>query len=182
MAVRQMIKTPRLDLVGATADMARAAAAGDLSDFGRLLDAHVPPDWPPPIMADAQENLVWMIESGARLAGALSWYMVLREKHLLVGFVGFKGPPRDGRVDIGYAVLDAHQRQGYASEAVRALTHWAFLDTRVQRIVAETMPDLTASIRVIEKCGYALIDTNAIGHEGEKSVVQYEMRRERLFG
>lgn len=112
----------------------------------------------------------------------LAWYLVLREKKSLIGFVGFKGPPRDGRLDIGYAILDAHHGKGYAAEAVRALTHWAFLDRRVQRIVAETLPHLTASIRVIEKCGYSLAAASTIGHDGEACVVQYEMTRERLFG
>lgn len=133
-------------------------------------------------MADAQKPLVQLIESGTSSMSGLAWYVVLRDKHTLIGFVGFKGPPRDGRLDIGYAILDAHQGRGYAAEAVRALTHWAFLDRRVQRIVAETYPHLTASIRVLEKCGYSLAAAATTGHDGEADVAQYEMRREQLFG
>lgn len=182
MTVRQTIKTPRLLLIGATGPMARASARGDHAAFAQLLDAHVPPDWPPPIMADAQEKLAEMVESSISFAGPLAWYVVLRDKHLLIGFTGFKGPPKDGRLDIGYAMLDSHQRNGYATEAVRTLTQWAFLDKRVQRVVGETLPDLTASIRVMEKCGYALVSSDTPGHDGEESVVQYEVTRARIEG
>ncbi|MBK8270096.1 MAG: GNAT family N-acetyltransferase [Planctomycetes bacterium] len=182
MTTRQTIKTPRLTLVGASVEMARAAASGDHSTFAQSLDAHVPPDWPPPIMADAQDKLVEMVEGSVSFASALALYVVLREKHLLIGFVGFKGPPVDGRLDIGYALLDAHHGKGYATEAVRTLTQWAFLDKRVQRIVAETLPDLTASIRVIEKCDYTLVTNSTTGHGGEENVVQYEITRMQLEG
>jgi [ribosomal protein S5]-alanine N-acetyltransferase len=176
MSLRQTIKTQRLTLVGATVEMARASAAGYHTAFAQLLDAHVPPDWPPPIMADAQDKLVTMIES-SQFASGMAWYIVLREKHLLIGFVGFKGPPVDGRLDIGYALLESQHGKGYATEAVDTLTQWSFLDQRVQCVVGETLPELIASIRVMEKCGYQLSSSSTTGHDGEENVVQYQITR-----
>ncbi|HWL93836.1 MAG TPA: GNAT family N-acetyltransferase [Phycisphaerae bacterium] len=181
MSQRQTIKTPRLSLVSASVDMARAAAESDHAALSQHLDAHVPPDWPPPIMTDAQENLVKQLQSATWLAG-LAWYLVLRDKHMLVGFVGFKSPPKDGRIDIGYAIVDSQHGKGLATEAVQALSHFAFMDPRVQRIVSETLPELTASKRVLEKCGFTLIAEETTGHGGEEGVVQYELRREFVFG
>ncbi len=182
MTPQQSIRTPRLRLVAATVPMAKAAADGDLAAFSQLLDAHVPPEWPPEIMADAQGPLVEQLKTAQSGTGSLAWYITLIDKKLLVGFAGFKGTPRDGRIDIGYAILDAHQKQGYATEAVNVLSHFAFMDPRVQRVVGETLPGLTASIRVMEKCGYTLVGTDVPGHDGEESVVQYELKREQLFG
>lgn len=50
-----------------------------------------------------------------------------------------------------YAFSPAYQRQGYATEASRALIEFAFLRLRLKRIVAMTTFDNAASIRVMEK-------------------------------
>jgi RimJ/RimL family protein N-acetyltransferase len=52
-----------------------------------------------------------------------------------------------------YAVAPAHQRHGYALEAARALVDHAFRELDLERIVATTTFDNTASIRVMEKLG-----------------------------
>jgi len=65
-----------------------------------------------------------------------------------------KGEPRDGTVEIGYSILPAFQRSGYASEAVAALVEWAFADARVERVIAETFPELAGSIGVLRKTGF----------------------------
>jgi hypothetical protein len=46
--------------------------------------------------------------------------------------------------------MEMHQRQGYATEAVGALLSWAFQGPAVQMVVADTLPGLTPSIRVME--------------------------------
>src|SRR5947207_10912214 len=53
--------------------------------------------------------------------------LVHREKGILVGKAGFKGPPgADGVVEIAYGVERDHQRRGYATEAAEALANYAF--------------------------------------------------------
>jgi RimJ/RimL family protein N-acetyltransferase len=106
------------------------------------------------------------------------WFVLLREPRTLVGTVGLKGPPVEGRADVGYAVLDAFQRVGYGTEATSALIDWAFADPRVACIVAETLPELAPSIRVIDKCGLVFVGVG-VGHEGEPAVQQYQLTRER---
>jgi len=50
-------------------------------------------------------------------------------------------------------MLEAHQRNGYCTEAVKALIAWAFGHPAVQTVIAHTLPELAPSIRVMEKCG-----------------------------
>jgi len=52
-----------------------------------------------------------------------------------------------------WAVSPRHQGQGYATEAARALIHYAVTELHLRRIVATTTYDNVASIRVMEKVG-----------------------------
>jgi RimJ/RimL family protein N-acetyltransferase len=52
-----------------------------------------------------------------------------------------------------YAFAPAYQRQGFASEATRALIDYAFAQLRLKRIVATTTYDNTASMGVMRKVG-----------------------------
>ena len=171
------LEATRLDLLAVDSPLARAMAS-DREELARLIGARVPKEWPPELMADALDFLVQATERDPDALGWWVWLVVLRAERVLIGSAGFKGPPGDtGRVDIGYSVLDAYQKRGYATEAVTALIEWAFQDVRVTRIIGETFPHLTPSIRVLEKCGFRFIGTG-VGHEGEPEVMQFERRRE----
>lgn len=56
-------------------------------------------------------------------------------------------------VDIGFAFLPAFWGQGYALEAASAAMEEGRRDFGLQRIVAITLPDNHASIKVLEKLG-----------------------------
>ncbi|HYN88087.1 MAG TPA: GNAT family N-acetyltransferase, partial [Ardenticatenaceae bacterium] len=67
------------------------------------------------------------------------------------------GRPVDhlNRVEPGlyWAIDPAHRRQGYASEAARALIAYAFEHLKLQYIIAGTNAENSASIRVMRKVG-----------------------------
>jgi [ribosomal protein S5]-alanine N-acetyltransferase len=56
---------------------------------------------------------------------------------------------------LGYWLGAAHIRCGYMSEAVRAVIPYAFGQLRLHRLEAASMPSNTASIRVLERTGFA---------------------------
>ena len=72
----------------------------------------------------------------------------------LVGWGGFKGPPRDGTVELGYAVAPAREGRGLATAAVRAMLRDAFADPGVHAVIAHTLPEPGPSPRVLEKAGF----------------------------
>jgi len=91
----------------------------------------------------------------------------------LVGSGGYKGPPSsEGTVEIGYGIVSDHQRRGYALEAVRGLLTRAFALPQVQRVIAETLPELGPSIGVLRKSGFRLI-----GEGSEPGVIRFELTR-----
>jgi len=152
-----MIETARMRLVPATVALARAELT-DRAEFAHLLSAAVPGEWPPEMLADALPIFLEWIEAAPHQAGWYVWYAVTRASGevgpMLIASGGFKGPPQDGTVEIGYSVLPRFQGQGFASEMVRALIDWAFVQPNVMRIVAETTEGNTPSVRLLNRLGF----------------------------
>jgi RimJ/RimL family protein N-acetyltransferase len=73
---------------------------------------------------------------------------------VIVGQGGFKGPPRDGSVEIAYGTEPDHRDKGYATETAAALVDYAFTFDDVRTVIAHTLPDSTASQCVLFKCGF----------------------------
>lgn len=77
---------------------------------------------------------------------------------IAVGQCGFKGPPdSDGVVEIAYGVVSDQERNGYATEAARALLAYAFSIDQVKRVRAHTLLASNASQRVLAKCGFQYV-------------------------
>jgi RimJ/RimL family protein N-acetyltransferase len=67
------------------------------------------------------------------------WTMMLKEKQVMVGDLCFKGAPNEaGEIEIGYGTYEDFQGAGYMTEAIAALTAWAFEQPGVTTILAET--------------------------------------------
>jgi ribosomal-protein-alanine N-acetyltransferase len=129
----------------------RAALAADLG-------ARVPEDWPAEDLRDFLPVYGQIVNDAAARAGWGIWLMIQPAEQTLVGDIGFKGPPDEhGTVEIGYSVLPAFRRRGYAAEAARALVVWAAAQPGVRRVTAECLPDNAASIRVLERIGMHIV-------------------------
>ena len=149
-----ILATPRLRLLPATPALIDAELDGP-GRLGRVLAAAVPADWPPE--HHDRETLEFWREQLAE-PGAAGWwlhYAVLIESEpgTVVGSVGYKGPPEDGVVEIGYSVVPSWQRRGLATEASRALVAEAWA-RGAEVVVAHTLEHLTPSIGVLRKLGF----------------------------
>jgi len=74
----------------------------------------------------------------------------------LVGRVRISGIQRGAfqNAHLGYFIDRDRCGRGYATEAVGAVTRWAFTTAGLHRLQASVMPHNVASIRVLEKAGY----------------------------
>ncbi len=137
------------------------------ADAAEILGVLPPASWPPEYN-DASTRQ-WMREMILRRPdehGYGSWYVVGDGR--LVGTAGYKGPPdANGEVEIGYAIIESERLKGYASGAVRLLTQRAFRDPRVKAVAAETIPELTGSQAVLERCGFTLVAKTPDTEAGE---------------
>jgi ribosomal-protein-alanine N-acetyltransferase len=152
-------------LVPARSELLDAALAGD-DALARVLGHDVVPGWATFRQAlKSKDDAAW----GSRL-------FVAGDPPELVGWGGFKGPPRDGVVEIGYEIAAARRRRGLATAAARAMVAEAFADERVQAVIAHTLPERNASNRVLEKAGFRF-DADAL--ESGRGVWRYRLTRPR---
>ena len=166
--VTAIILTTRLELIAATVETARA----DLQDkdlFAELLNAQVPNNWPPEFNDDdSKRYILQCLTEHPGQVGWHGWYFVLNNetanaKRILIGIGGFKGiPDQNGVAEVGYSLLSEFQNKGYASEAVIELLDWAFEHPQVSKIIAETLPQLPASIQLLEKVGFVFFSRSRL--------------------
>jgi ribosomal-protein-alanine N-acetyltransferase len=154
----RVVMTPRMRLIASTAELVRAEIA-DRTEFGRLLGARIPTNWPPGEAADA---LPWFLErleaAEPEDAGWYGFYGIVdsgeADAPVLVGGGGCLGPPVDGVVEIGYSVLPEFHRRGYAAEMMKAIIEWIGRDPRVRLVRAETDPENLASRTLLSRLGF----------------------------
>ena len=91
------------------------------------------------------------------------WLIIVREKNIGAGLLGFKSPPNEGKqAEIGYGIAASYQNKGYMTEAVQALINWAFESPLCEGVTATTVKN-PASNRLLEKMGAQIIDQNEEG-------------------
>ncbi len=78
-----------------------------------------------------------------------------------LGWFHFRpGPGTDlSNIDLGYRLRRSAWNKGYATEGSRALIDMGFTELGAERVFGHTMTVNTASRRVMEKCGLALVRT-----------------------
>ncbi|MER5198107.1 GNAT family N-acetyltransferase [Streptomyces sp. NPDC002755] len=92
--------------------------------------------------------------AGSHRPGWGMYVLVRVEDGLVVGGMGFQGPPTGGHVEIGFDLHPDARGRGYATEALAGLARWALDDTGVDTVVATTTHANTAARRVMERAGF----------------------------
>jgi [ribosomal protein S5]-alanine N-acetyltransferase len=150
--VTHAISTRRLKLVPLTPSLLRAVASGDLAYVEQQLDAPVGAGWERGVPASLR------LEQLAADPSEQPWLvraMVASTPRQVVGSIGFHAPPdADGRVEIGYDVVAAERRKGYAREGIHALLDWASATGRARVCVASVSPHNGPSLALLRSFGF----------------------------
>jgi [ribosomal protein S5]-alanine N-acetyltransferase len=167
------IQLDRLELIAATKELLEAE--GNHSQLAKCLEADIPDNWPPPLYDhDARQFFLSVVTENPEAVGWTTWYILLPDetgKKTLIGGVGSCGmPDEEGKIMVGYSLLNQYHGKGYATEALQGFLDWAKKALFLRKIVAHTFPHLTASIRVLEKNGF--IRHGAGADEGS---IQFEL-------
>jgi len=129
-------------------DLTRLLAGESHIERYEVVDGALPPEFILQAAADVAEDdeaLKWVVPH----------LFVSADEALVVGSGGFKGPPADGAVEIGYGVAPSARGRGFATQAVRLLVTLAFRVPGVMCVCAETATDNVSSRRVLEKAGFS---------------------------
>ena len=170
------LRTERLELRSVGPAAMAALVEGRREDAATKLAARLPPEWPDAHdlgflrlrlgqLRQRPEHQEWSVRA-----------MVLTEKRLLVGHLGFHGPPgvnalsRADAVEIGYQVFPPHRSQGYGREAVEALISWAHEERGIDSFVASVSPGNEPSLRIVRRLGFLHVgehwdDVDGLEHE-----------------
>ena len=120
------------------------------------MDALVREDWPE--AANVVHRLVGRTLTVAAVSvDELHWdgyFVVDKDSREVVGSCAFKTPPtEDGTVEIAYFTYPEFEGQGYATGMARKLIELASGSAAIRRVIAHTLPEKSASTRVLEKVG-----------------------------
>jgi len=119
-----------------------------------IVGAALPASWP---QADLLEVLPMQAAAEPAAEPFGIWLMIERDTNMVVGDIGFMGPPDGGIVEIGFSVIPDRRRRGFATEAARSLVDWAFRDPRIRQVDARSEPENEASARVLRAAGFARV-------------------------
>jgi len=169
------ILSPRLILRHLTPDMLRACVQARLADAAAALGSDLPLDWleEAAVMSLRLEQM----DSDPDYAPWSMRAMLLRDSGQLVGHINFHTRPGHpylagrGDVELGYTVLPAFRRQGYASEALLACADWAVQCAGVRRFVLSISPDNLPSQQLAARLGFCWLERVEDPEDGPEDVL-----------
>ncbi|GLW49705.1 acetyltransferase [Streptomyces sp. NBRC 14336] len=144
-----VLPADRLTLEGITPAAAADLAAGGDGGF----------DWveggPYEGTREASGMLVKAYEAGVHRPEFGVFVLVRREDDRAVGGLGFHGAPdEEGRVEIGYDLAAPARGNGYATEALQALSAWALARDDVRTLMATVEHINWPSQAVVKRAGF----------------------------
>ena len=137
-----------------------------------IRDKLEPGSMPPPHVTARSLALA---ASGQSLPWSTTFLILDNGNDKIVGSCGFKTGPRNGRVEIGYGVAPIAQGHGAATKAILLMLQKAF-GAGAKEVLAEIVPENTASMRVVQKAGFEQIGSRF--DEQNEYVIQWAKRSE----
>ena len=167
------IVSERLDLKWMSPRFIEASLDGRLGDAEEALGASLPVWWPD---KKARGWLVIRLEEMREAPASAEWLLrglVRRSDMRLLGTINFHDPPDERNcAELGYTVFEAYRRQGYASEAARAMMRWAHTERDVETFVVSISPENGPSLAMAAKLGFERVGSRIDEIDGEEWVFE----------
>lgn len=110
--------------------------------------------WNPHLSREHTLQYLEYIATRYRVGDFFDWAIVYRENEKMIGTCGFtRFDYTNNSAEIGYVLNAEYWGRGLATEAVKEILRFGFIDLNLHRIEARYMRDNTNSRRVMEKCG-----------------------------
>jgi len=102
-------------------------------------------------------------------------YFVTIDRDAIVGAGGYKGKPREGKVEIAYGTFKRYEGQGIGTEICRQLVLLSQNTDPAIRITARTLQDGYASIKILKKNGFECL--GIVHDEEDGEVLEWELKK-----
>lgn len=104
---------------------------------------------------DALNHIRWIHNNAYENRLIKMFYVWVIQTNQCIGRVYIHSKPElNHEVEIGYGIAEEHRKNGYATEAGKAVVQYAFESAGQEVLVAIVKPENIASRRVIEKLGF----------------------------
>ncbi|WP_413532837.1 GNAT family N-acetyltransferase [Empedobacter brevis] len=118
--------------------------------------------WPDEDMVETLPRIMNNLSKIDYLTGFESWMIVKKSSREVIGDVGFKGYNFVTRsCDIGYGIIEAERKKGFASEAAAELINWAFSKETLEEITACCLIENIDSIKLLKRLNFTEIDRDS---------------------
>jgi ribosomal-protein-alanine N-acetyltransferase len=170
-----MIQTSRLQFINCQLSYFEALLQGT-TVLSELLGVDVPENW-----TEYPEMILLAYDKLRNDPSIEKWFFYLavhKEENRVIGLASYKGKPNAaGVVEIAYEISQDYRAKGYATEIAKALIEHAFSQEGVQKIIAHTLEEYNAAVKVLQKCGMQFAGN--IQSEDSDTLWQWEITLER---
>lgn len=144
------LETPRLVL--------RPVVKEHLSFIGEYLgDAEIRHNMKMPVLNTPEKLNHWWdkFDKWRQLGKVVQWSAFLKDSGEYVALITIKEIDRSKQVgELGYSVIRRFWREGFAYEAASKVLDYAFEHLKLERLVAQILPENAASQAVVAKLGF----------------------------
>jgi|SRR5688572_4932901 len=115
-----------------------------------------------------QETIYMTIDFYKKIEFVPPWICYYaKQNDNLVGSAAFKGPPKNGTVEIAYGTFEKYRNQRIGTKICKSLVDLSLKTDPTVRITARTLPEKNFSTRILEKNNFEFIGSINDPEDGE---------------
>lgn len=160
------IKTPRLTITTFSPAMAQSVYENSQDDDTRRFV----PDEVYASVEEAREAIDFLMSRYDTNDGPFVYPIITNDGGKNIGYVQLCQID-DGSWEIGYHIAKQFTGQGYATEAVKAFLPVMAQKLNIKEVYGICLAENTASVRVLEKCGFVQVYHGAGNYQGNESEI-----------
>lgn len=162
------IKTPRLTITRFSTDMAQTVYENSQDDDTRRFV----PDEVYNSVEEAREVIEFLMSRYESADGPFVYPVITNADGKNIGYIQIcKLELDEGAWEIGYHIAKNFTGKGYATEAVKAFLPTMAKKLNIKEVYGICLAENTASVRVLEKCGFTQIYEGLGNYQGKNAQI-----------
>ena len=170
------IKTPRLTITTFSPDMAQSVYENSQDDDTRRFV----PDEVYDSVEEARAAIEFLISRYDSADDPFVYPIITNDGGKNIGYIQLCQID-DGSWEIGYHIAKQFTGQGYATEAVKAFLPVMAQKLNLKKVYGICLAENTASVRVLEKCGFVQIYQGAGNYQGKEAEIIKNIWRSKCY-